>query len=72
MARIPMTAREQLERAHEFGHDLTVEPRGEGGFIVCSCGYRSTRRMTRATLNSAMAWHLGKAIAEGLDTVNGR
>ena len=66
--KIPTTAREQLLLAHELGHDLRVEDEIR---IVCTCGYRSTARRSRSALNSTMVWHLGKAITEGLDRVNG-
>lgn len=66
--RIPMTAREQLELARAYGHELYVH---EGTRIFCSCGYKSTTRRSRAALNSTMVWHLGQAIADGMDTRNG-
>ena len=66
--KIPTSAREQLLLARQLGHELTIL---HGTQVVCSCGYKSTTRRTKAALNSTMAWHLGKAIAEGLDRVNG-
>lgn len=66
--KIPTTAREQLLMAREMGHELSIE---HGTRVVCTCGYRSTTRRSRSALNSTMAWHLGKAISEGLDRVNG-
>lgn len=66
---VPMTAREQLLRAHELGHDISIE---HGSRVVCTCGYRSTTRRSRSALNATMAWHLGKAISETVDSVNGR
>ena len=68
MARIPMNAREQLELARAHGHELWIE---HGTRVCCSCGYRSTTRRTRSALNATMAWHLGNAISEALDVVNG-
>lgn len=71
--KIPLTAAEQLLAAQEAGHELTVKQTGpwpELGdphakyWVVCSCGYRSAVRRTRAATNSAMALHLGKALAE--------
>ena len=77
--KIPATAREQLLLAREMGHVLSVETRTNPAYpdappktwVACSCGYRSTARRSRSAVNSTMAWHLGKAIAEGLDRVNG-
>ena len=75
--RIPLTAREQLERAHELGHDFRVETRGpwpEHGdlhpkyYLSCSCGWtpkNATR--SRKAANTFMAWHMGKVIADGED-----
>lgn len=76
MAGIPMTAREQLAAARELGHELTVRKRGpwpEHGdphpkfYVACSCGWESGRawRSQRAA-SAAMAWHLGKVIADGV------
>ncbi len=59
-----MTARGQLLRAHELGHDISIE---HGQRIVCTCGYRSTMRLSESALNGTMAWHLGKVIADGVD-----
>lgn len=67
-----MTARDQLLLARRFGHELTISTRGEKSWLECTCGYRSTVRRSRSALNSTMAWHLGRAIADGLDQVNGR
>jgi hypothetical protein len=69
---IPMTAREQLLRAREAGHELFVDESANPNFpdaptkywLNCTCGYRSTARRSRAALNQVMTWHLGKAIAE--------
>lgn len=81
MSRVPMTAREQLLRARELGHELSIEQRGpwpEHGdlhpkyWLRCTCGYESTTRRSRQALNGTMAWHLGKAIAGAVDQVNGR
>ena len=77
--KIPTSAREQLLRARQLGHELTIETRTNPEhpealpktWVVCSCGYRSTARRSRSAVNSTMAWHLGKAISEGLDRVNG-
>ena len=69
MARIPLTAAEQLQLAHERGHDLTIDIRGEKFWVVCTCGYRSTSRRSRSAVNSTMAWHLGKVLSA--DRVNG-
>ena len=66
--RIPRTAVEQLQLARELGHELSIE---HGQRVVCTCGYRSTMRLSRSALNATLAWHLGKAIGEGLDQVNG-
>ena len=77
--KIPATAREQLLLARQMGHELSVETRSNPEYpdapsktwVSCSCGYRSTARRSKAAVNSTLAWHLGKAIAEGLDQVNG-
>lgn len=70
-----MSAKEQLLRAHALGHDLTVDVRGpwpEHGDphakyrLKCSCGYSSTARRSRAALNQAMVWHLGRVISDDL------
>jgi hypothetical protein len=66
--KIPTTAREQLLLAHELGHDLSIELDTR---VVCTCGYRSTTRRSKSALNGTMAWHLSRAIADGLDRVNG-
>lgn len=66
--KIPTTAKEQLLLARQLGHELSIE---HGQRVVCTCGYRSTMRLSRSALNGAMAWHLGRAIADGLDRVNG-
>jgi hypothetical protein len=72
-----MTAREQLQLAQEMGHELRVETRGpwpEHGdpnpkyVIACTCGWRSTARRSRSAANGAMAWHLGRAIADAVDS----
>lgn len=77
MRRVPMSAREQLLLAHERGHDLEVHQRGpwpELGdphpkyYLRCSCGYVAATRRSKKALNSAMVWHLGKVIAEGIDS----
>ena len=77
--RVPTNAREQLLLARELGHVLTVETKTNPDYpdapsktwVTCSCGYRSTARRSRSAVNSTLAWHLGKAIGEGLDQVNG-
>jgi hypothetical protein len=71
MARIPLTAREQLLRARDLGHELSVHEAGpwpEYGdphpkyWLRCSCGYESTARRSRKALSGTMAWHLGKVL----------
>lgn len=64
-----MTAKEQLLRAHELGHDLSIE---HGQRVVCTCGYRSTMRLSRSALNMTLAWHLGKVISDALDDPEAR
>lgn len=66
--RVPMTAAEQLRVAAEHGHELWIE---HGQRVCCSCGYRSTMRLSRSALNATMAWHLARAITDQADTVNG-
>ena len=61
----------QVERARQEGHELRINEapgRGPGGqdlfFVVCSCGYSSTRRNTRAyALNAAVA-HVGQVVGD--------
>lgn len=71
---IPMTAKEQLLRARELGHELRIEAAGpwpEHGdpnpkyWIECTCGYRSTARRSRSAAGGVLAWHLGKVLADG-------
>lgn len=78
---IPMTAKDQLLRARELGHELTVLTRHHNGsaepvkyWLKCTCGYSSTARRTKAQVNGVMVWHLGNVIAESMagDRVNGR
>lgn len=73
MARVPMTARQQLERARDLGHVLSVVKRGpwpEHGdphpkwFISCTCGWVGASVRSESARNAGMIWHLGKAIAE--------
>ncbi len=54
MARLAMTAKEQLRRAHELGHDFTVEQRGPWPehddphpkfYLHCSCGWKGKGAM---------------------------
>jgi hypothetical protein len=82
MARIPMTAREQLELGRAYGHELSVVQRGpwpEHGdphpkfYVSCSCGWDGRAVRSRKTANGSMIWHLSRAIADGLDqgSVNG-
>lgn len=74
-----MTAKEQLLRARELGHELTVETRSRPDipealdkfWVSCTCGYRSTSRRTRAQVNGVLIWHLGKVMADSVDRVNG-
>lgn len=69
---IPMTAQEQLRLAAESGHTLRLEyreapPEHPGPikyWLICTCGWESTPRRSRKAVGGAMAWHLGKAIAD--------
>lgn len=71
-----MTAKEQLLRAHELGHDLTIRQTGPWPehndphpkyFLRCSCGWAPNgSSRSRKALNARMTWHLGKVIAEGV------
>jgi hypothetical protein len=78
--RVPMTAREQLLRAQELGHELSVLTRTNSDYpdappkywLRCTCGYSSTARRSKSALNGTMAWHLGKALSEPAGHVNGR
>ena len=82
MARIPMTARQQLEIARAHGHTLQVEKRGpwpEHGdphpkwYVSCTCGWTGRAVRSEKALNGTMVWHLSKAIADAVssDRVNG-
>jgi len=75
-SKIPLTAKEQLSRALELGHELHVVTRGpwpELGdphpkyYLTCSCGWEAhgTSR-SRKALNARMAWHLGQVLADGV------
>ena len=61
----------QVERARQEGHELRINEapgRGPGGrdlfFVVCSCGYSSTRRNTHGLALGAAFAHVGDVTAE--------
>lgn len=76
MARIPMTAREQLERAHDLGHDVFVITKGPWPehndphpkyFVRCSCGYRAkAAARSQRGANFYLVRHLSSVIADGM------
>lgn len=75
-ARIPLTAREQLFIAREHGHQLSIFERVNKDhldappkwWVHCTCGWQSTARRSKSAVNGAMAWHLGKIIADHLES----
>lgn len=78
--RIPVTAKDQLLAAREMGHELSIEQdvsrpdfaskdeAGERFRLLCTCGWHSNWRGSRRALNSRMGLHLGKVIADYLDS----
>lgn len=76
MARIPMSAKEQLVAARELGHELSVRQTGPWPehndphpkyFLTCSCGWapKGSSR-SRVALNARMVWHLGEVLGKGV------
>ena len=71
MARVPLSAREQLLEARRLGHELSVVRRTFDSpdvpdkiKISCTCGYESTWRRSEKAAMGTLAWHLGKALGE--------
>lgn len=69
MARIPLTAKEQLLEARRLGHELSTVrrdfPAGDSTWKVqCTCGYESTWRRSKKAVGSTIIWHLSKVLGE--------
>jgi len=71
MARIPLTAAEQLRTAAEAGHQLHARDLKVNGHlrfkVWCSCGWSATGPRSRKKAHGAMALHLARVIADDLD-----
>lgn len=75
---VPMTAKEQLLRAQELGHELSIITRGPWPehndphpkyWLRCSCGWSPNgSSRSRKALNARMVWHLGQVLAEGVSS----
>ncbi len=74
--------RATVERAIELGHQVELEHRPAPAdhpewnakwWAVCSCGYRSTARLSEKAGVQVVLWHLGKAVGEtdGVRSLNG-
>lgn len=72
---------QQVKQGAALGHQISVErrdpppeyPAGRIKFwAVCSCGYRSTQRVTDVQAFRTAIWHLGKVIGLSSDEARQR
>lgn len=77
---IPLTAKAQLARAAELGHEVYVTRRGpwpehgdphEKIYVSCTCGYRAAATRSERAAKGTVAWHIGKVIGQADAPTNG-